>query len=416
MLKKIWLGAIALVVLWSLVLNADPLKLKVAASIEERYSDNVFFDAENQTSDLITRFSPAVEGGWRTERTDLLLSWRPDFYYYRDTSDLNAVDQYCDGRLSHQWTERLSTTLSVSYLDDERAERELSDTGLLFNNDPRQRRTYGFGGQYQISEKAALALSCGYTDETFDNPQDYDYGAHTVSVLFSRNLEPLLKRSTGRIQAGYALYDYSRDYSSGNVLQVIDVHDQRTYQNYSLSLGLARSMTERLELTVDLGARLTHREDEIRLHTTDFLGRRSYQSSVEEDDSLGFVGMLEAVYTSEKSRFSALLSHDLVPASGRNGATERTTLRLADNGRLTGDLYFDVWMRAYRNRTEETGTASQVDEHTVQFNAGLRYAFNPTWSLGAYWLTTWVEDRGTDVDKTQNTFALRLMWNRPVLE
>ena len=416
MVRNIWLGVMVVVMALPLMLNADPLKLKVAAVIEEKYNDNVFFNADNEEADFLTRFSPTVEGGRRTERTELRLSGRPDFYYYRNTTELNAVDQYYNGSLGHRWTERLNTTLSAGFLDDERPERELAETGLLFNTKRRQRWTCDLAGQYQASEAMAMALSYGYQDETFDDPQYYDLRAHKVSVLLSRYLAPLLTRSTGRLQAGYASYDYSRRYSFGNVLQTVDVDDRQSIDNYSLSVGLAHSMTERMELTVDLGARLTRQQNQARLHITDIFGGERYETNTAKEDSWGFVGSLNFEYASERSRFSLLFSHDLVPASGSNGATERTTLRLADEGRLTGDWYFDLAARAYQNRSDEKDAGSDVDEFTVQLAAGLRYVFDRRWSLGSYWRSTWIDDRVVDIDKAQNTLALQLMWNWPVLE
>jgi hypothetical protein len=415
MLKCNWL-AVILVMLLPLVSNADPLQLKLSASVEEKYSDHVFSQAGEGVTDFITRLSPAVEGGWRTERTGFLLSWHPDCYYYQENRGMNSVDQTWDGRLSHQWTERLSTSLTAGYLDDEQPERELSETGLLFNTQHRQRWTCGLDEQYQVSEKTAVAMSYGYTDEAFDDPRTFDLRSHSVSVLLSRNLAPLVARTTGRLQVTGASYEYKRSYVLEDLFQTISTDDRQSVEYYSLTLGLAHTMTERLQFTLDLGTRYTRSEREIKQHVATLFGEGDLAPVEMVDTSSGFVGTLETAYASEKSSFSVLLSHDVAPASGRSGLSERTTLRLADNGRLTGDWYYNLSISAYRNVIDATEDTAGTDELTTQLGAGLRYNINLIWNVGIYWGSVWIDDRKNDNSDNQNSCSVKVGWNWPVLE
>jgi hypothetical protein len=178
-------------------------------------------------------------------------------------------------------------------------------------------------------------------------------------------------------------------------------------------MGVSYDKTERLKLNMDLGARFTRTEKTV----TQTIGNVDLLTAEDEDESWGYVATLEAIYSGEKWEFRALASHDIVPASGREGGTvERTTLRLGGNGRIVSKWYYHWSARCYLNSSDDSSVASEEDEFTIQLKAGLRYAFTPSWSLGAYWQTYWLDDRENDVDRTQNTASLRLQWNWPILE
>lgn len=419
MLRGFWLGALIFLFCYPETVNAEPLKLKLGTDVEEKYSDNVFFDAEDPKDDFITRIMPWLRAGWENEIIDVQLTGKADFYDYWDNDELDAVDQSYDGRFFRRWNSRFSTMLSAAYLNDERRERELAETGLLFNDDNRQRQTYTLSWQYQISELSAMSLTYNYQNEAFDDELTYDLQAHLVQLSITRSLAPAMERTTGSLVLVGGLYEYVRDYvTSDPFLGVyrMDVDDDQSIEYYSIRIGVSHNRTERLKLNLDMGARFTR---------VDYTVIRTIESNPfsltvpraqAEDESWGYVATLGAVYSGEKWELSALASHDLVPASGRDGTTERTTLRFDGNGRIVSKWYYNWSARGYLNRSDDSGVTSDDDELTLRLQAGLRYVFNPRWSLGAYWLTAWIDDRKYNVDKTQNTAALRLQWRWPILE
>ena len=419
MLRKFWFGALILLFCYSETVIADPLKLKLGADVEEKYSDNVFFDAEDPKDDFINRIRPWLRTGWVTETVDLQLSGKADFYDYWDNDDLDAVDQFYDGRLFRRWNSRFSTTLSAAYLNDERRERELAETGLLFNNDNRQRYTCTLNGEYQISELSAMSLTYSYEHETFDDERTYDLQAHLVQLSITRSMAPALERTTGRVVLVGGLYEYGRDFATSDPflgLYRMDVDDDQTIEYDSIRIGLSHNRTERLQFNMDMGARFARVDNTVDRTIEPNPLNLTVPRAEEEDESWGYVATLEAVYSGEKWQLSALASHDLVPASGRDGSSERTTLRFDGKGRLVSRWYYHWSARGYLNRSDDSGVTSDDDEITVRLQAGLRYAFNPSWSLGAYWLTTWIDDRENNVDRAQNVASLRLQWNWPILE
>jgi hypothetical protein len=419
MLRKLWLAALIFLFCYPEAVNADPLKLKLGTDVEEKYSDNVFFDAENPKDDFVTRIMPWLRAGWENEIIDFQLTGKADFFDYWDNDELDAVDQSYDGHFLRRWNSRFSTMLSAAYLNDERRERELAETGLLFNDDDRQRQTYTLSGQYQISALSAMSLIYNYQNEAFDDELTYDLRAHLVQLAITRSLSPAMERTTGSFVLVGRLYEYSRAYVTSDPLLGVyrmDVDDDQSIEYYSIRIGVSHNRTERLKLNLDMGTRLT-RADKTVLRTIE---PNPFSLTVprarEEDESWGFVAAMEAVYSGEKWELSALASHDLVPASGRDGTTERTTLRFDGHGRIVSKWYYNWSARGYLNRSDDSGVTGDDDEITVRLQAGLRYAFNSRWSLGTKWLTTWIDDRENNVDRTQNSVTLRLRWNWPILE
>ena len=334
--------------------------------------------------------------------------------------DLDAVDQLYDGQLNRKWSPRFSTTLYADYLFDERRERELSETGLLFSDDRRRRQTFGLSGQYLVSEKAAVSLAYNCSIEEFDDERTYDLEVHTLQMLVTRSLAPVLDRVTGRLQLVGGLYEYRRDYdTSVQALGVfpIDgtVDDAQTIDYYSASLGLAYNWSTCMQLTADIGTRFTRSR---RTLFADY-GVNPFMpdsSTSDENESWGYVANLECIRFNETGQFSVMASHDLVPASGRDGATERTSLKLSGSVRLSGDWHADGSARGYLNRSDESGVGADENELTVELRAGLRYAFDPRLSMGAYWRCSWLDDRKNHEDKTQNTVTVQLQWNWPIFE
>jgi hypothetical protein len=397
---------------------ADPFKLSVGADIEERYNDNVFFTADDTEDDFITRYKPWVRGGWEKEVLEFSIGGSAAFYDYSNKDELDAVDQSYDGSLTNRWSSRFSTNLSASYLEDERRERELSETGLLFNDDDRKRQTYGISGQFSISELSALSFSCSYLVEDFDDDLTYDLKGHTVQWILSRRLAFISGRLNGSLALAGSSYAYDRQYATTDSLFGtirLGVDDEQSIEYYSMRLGAEYDRTERLKFNMDLGARFTRNERTLFL---DYASNALFpdNSRKDEDESWGYVATLKTIYSGEKWEVSLLASHDLVPASGRSGITERTTLRLGGKGSIVSQWHYHWAARGYLNSSDNSGVTSNEDELSLLLWAGCRYAFNRSWSLGVYWQTYWIDDRENDVDRTQNTVSLGLNWNWPIFE
>lgn len=420
MLRKIGTITFGLLFFLSLPLWADPSKLELTANIEASFTDNVFFSIEDPVDDFILRTSPGIKGGWEVEDVNLEFSGKAHFYHYREYDELNAVDQLYSGKLSRQWSDRFSTTLSAGFLIDERRDRELAETGLLLDDDRRSRQTYGLSGLYELSELSSVNLSYTFQVEDFRNETNYDSGIHRIQALFVRSLAPVLENCTGRLQAAGGFYEYRRDYDSTGDLAGfpvdIKVQDRQNIDYYALSLGLGYQWTEKLNLTFDMGARFTRNKQRVVSEFSPNPSDLTSRTDEEEHESTGYVSMLMADYRGEKGGFSILASHDLVPSSGRDGTTERSSLRLAVDRRLSLKWFCYGSARAYLNRSDDSRVTADDDELTLELRTGLGFSLHPRLRVAADWRTYWIEDRRQHVDRYQNTMFLMLQWNWPVLE
>jgi hypothetical protein len=404
---------------WSLPVAAGLLNFNLTTNVQARYSDNVFFSTENTESDYCLRISPGIRSGWKTEAMELRFSGFAHIYRYQENEELDTVDQIYSADYSRQWNPRFATAVSASFLVDERRDRELSETGLLFDDDRRWKQAYHLSGQYQLSELSQMSLSYGFQVEDYHDDTNYDTTIHTIQLLISRNLASILENSTGRLQAIGGFYEYRRDYETTDSVfnfYSVDMDDQQDIDYYSFKLGLGYRWTEKLNLTFDAGARFTKTNQSAASIIEPNPFGMTGTVIEEENESTGFVAMFQADYSGEKAQFSVQASHDLVPASGLEGAAERSTLRLAVQRRLSTKWSFDCSARTYLNRSDESDVTSDKDELTLLFRTGLKYAFHPMWHVRAAWQTYWIEDRQNHVDKRQNIVTLRLDWNWSVLD
>jgi hypothetical protein len=419
MRTNVWLCALAVLFCFPELGNSDPLKFKFGVNLEERYSDNIFFDTSDPQDDLITQLGPWLQGGWKTEIIDFQLQGRLDYYDYRDNDDLDALDQSYKSHLFRQWTPRFSTSLSAAYLDDERRERDLAETGLLFNDDNRQRQTYSLDGHYQLSQLSTVSLTYSYQDEAFDDELTYDFQSHWVQLTSSSDLSSVVQRCSGNLILAGGVYTYKRDYDTMDPFLGIfpsRTNDEQFIEYYALRLGVKHDRTKRLRLNIDIGARYTRIKKTVSTTIAPNTLNLTVPTDEEEDESRGYVATVEVNYSGDTYQINVLASHDLVPASGRDGTVERTTLRFGGTGRIVNNWSYHWAARGYLNRSDNSRVTEDEDEVTVQLTGGLRYAFTRQWSLGAYWQTYWLDDRNNDIDKTQSTASLRLQWNWPILD
>ena len=414
---SLWLG---LVLVSSSQACADPLRLTFGASVEERYNDNIFWDTEDETDDFVTTVSPEVILGYQTGRSGATLKGQADFYYYAENSELDDVDQYYSAKLSHQWTPRLLTTLDWSYADDNRPDREFAETGLLLDTDRRKKWDGLLAGQYQLDEVSSLGLSYTYLNEKFNDPDRFDLAGHFCGLSYSRNLSRYLSRTTGSIRLQGGLYKYTQDYSNeepfflGTITNVVDY--EQAIENYSFTLGVGHELTEKLRISFDAGTRYTVSETTTSQSIIYSWDGRSDARDEETDRSWGFVGTLETAYTGETVRISLLANHDLVPASGENGLTERTKVVLSMNKRLTEDLRAYGSAGAFRNRSDRSDVTTDIDEYSLNFTIGLRYAFDANWSIGGVYRLSWLDDREEGNEYSRNIVSLVVNYNWPIWE
>jgi len=392
--------------------SASSVDLFFSGYAEERYDDNVLFGTQ-PTEDWVTIAAPRLLAKYLTERTDLSLSGAATYYGYRENHDLDTVDQRYDGVWQHQWSERFTASLEAVYLDDQRRDRVLEESGLLTSETNRRRVDTTLSGQYTLSERSFLSASYAFLDESYDAPRIDDLLGHALQAGLHRRLGAHPERTTAFLQASYSVYEYTNRYSQAWIpgLEPISVDSERDIQTWAAYLGVEHRWTETLTLNANAGTRYSRYKSELRQ------GNRYVQyAETDEFDPWGFVGALALDYEGLYTQGSVSLSHDLSPASGRNRLTERTSLRLDGSWRPAQEWLLGANASAFLNRSEESGAASDIDELSTALAATVRYEFNRQWSLGLRYTFYWFDDREDDIERNRNIVGLVLGWNLPVWE
>lgn len=395
--------------------RADAWKVVPSIAVQQKYSDNIFFDAENTESDFINTLSPALEFSEKTERLTASLKAQLDSLTYFDNSYLNATDQNYRGSLRYAVTQKANVFTSAGFRKDSQVDRDLGETGLLQGSATRKNYTYEAGGDYALSEAMGMRLAFNGLQDKYDDPAEYDLESQGVSFVLSRDLSAFMTATTGRLSGAYNEYDQTREQSffGGSV------SSESTYnvKNYSGSVGAERQWDEKFSLFADVGWRYTDTTQES-VQVDRFTIPPRVFTDTQESNGSGFTGQFGGSYRGETTNANLTLSQEVSAASGENGATDRTIFRGTVGRRLTEKTRVDVMAEYYINTSvqDEVRPGSNVDEKTLRFNPRLGYQFNQDFSLEAAYIFEQVDDQVDDTVSERNVVWCRLVYQYPLFE
>jgi hypothetical protein len=206
------------------------------------YDDNINFDNTNQKSDWLGIFIPSLKAAWQTPRADIKASAEAEIRRFASENQFNDEYQRYKIDSSYQLFERLSLEAGGAYTKDSTLDSELVETGIVENLYGRERYTLNGGARYQLGERFFSSLNYSYGDTSYDSPDDTDYDSHSVvgsiSYLFRNQRDQVF------LQPSYNRYN----------------SDVSKVDNYGLSLGWNRSLSEKLTVSCYLGIRYTDSE------------------------------------------------------------------------------------------------------------------------------------------------------------
>ena len=173
----------------------DEFKFIPQISIRNHYSDNIFYDEndDDKISDFYSVISPEIRLTERTETLDAMLRSRIDRNEYRDEEDLNATDQFHDGRIRYRLSERIRCSAEAGYSKDSQVDRDIDVTGLVLGTPIRERAHYAGSADLALTEKSSAGLSYSYDKDTFDDPEFSDSTSQDLSLTLSHNLDALVR-------------------------------------------------------------------------------------------------------------------------------------------------------------------------------------------------------------------------------
>ena len=431
MLKLSWRLTLILVFLFSLPLSAISADYKLITSVAGtyEYNDNIFFDDDSVISDSIYTVTPKLEWVRAGERLTAQADGKVEIYQYTDNDELDDTDQWYNASLGYRLTERWQVSAQGHVSDDNRPDRDIETTGLVLSSTRRKRSNAGVSASYMISEITSAGFYTAFNREDFNDPETSNRKDYSLVLFMNRSLERWLARTTGRLNLSYSHYTFDREYDVENDLGVYDlvitIDDEYEVDSTSLTAGTETALTEKLNLTVDLGARHSRSKRDIKQTYAYFqdaddpstlLGSNTYPNH-DDYDSFGFVGSLDATYRGERSSCTLSLSHDLQPVSGNNATVNRTTVRLSGSLRPLERLTVNGFFQWYLNVSDEDDpTQDDTDEQTWNVGGGLRWELNDYFDLAANYVYTFQDDREEGTTAHRSKILLQLIASHDWLE
>ena len=263
------------------------------------YDDNINFDNNNETSDWLGVFLSSLKAAWQTPRLNILGSAAAEIR--RFASETRFDDEYQRYKIntSYQAFERLTLKAGASYTKDSTLDSELEETGIVENLYGRDRYSINTGIDYQLGERVATSLDYNYSDTSYDSPFNSDYDSHSIvgsiSYLFRNQRDQVF------VQPSYYYYE----------------SDHNKVDNYGLSFGWNRTLSETLTISCYLGCRYTD-------------SRYSYEINVPVFDPVnGVITWQKRKITADQDDFGGTADMSI------SGKTETLSYKLSYNHDLT---------------------------------------------------------------------------------
>lgn len=379
--------------------GAGTLRLAPMLTLQEEYTDNIFFAPEDEASDLLTTLAAGVEVERRTERLQATLLGRLGLLRYLEHDELDAVDRKVRGKLDWALGPRWGVAVEAENVRDHRPDRELETTGLIFDAFERDRQNYGAAARYALSERSRLGVAYSFGREDFENPRFNDNRSHLATFSLTRDFRP-------DVQGGASLEFTRLEFDSFAI------------DSYVLQGTALWKLRERWELSGSLGGRFSRSEfEESRLV---FVPVPPFFVTVTEERSAedwGWVGALGLKGRGEKWQGHLALSRAFRVASGRAGTTESTTAVLDLSRRMTPRLSGTFSAGWYLNRASGGETAAlEIDETTIRLAPGVRYEFSPSLTVRGEYSFSLLSDDDADRETVRNLILVGVEYRYPLFE
>jgi hypothetical protein len=357
-------------------------------NLGEEYNNNLFFDdsESDRVHDVTTMISPGVKLLARTERLDSSLLSRAIFLKYRDSDDLDSTDQEHLARIAYRLTERWDVLAEAGFTRDSRPDRDITVTGLVLNAERRDREIYRVRTDYALSEKTTAGIGYALERDTYDSEGTSDSLFQSGQLVFTRKLDSILQKATGRLASAYGHYDFDD----------VDVDE------YSLSVGVDKQLNELFSLSVDVGERY-------------FSSRSKGESEFESAYRYAATALIACTYTGEKGSSLLTLERSASALDQSQGVTSLTSILFSTTRKFTRKLSGTVLMELIVNKTPgETLSVEKVDDQTVYIQPMIVYSFTESLSAEAFGRFVRVIDYENDSTSRQSLYSLHLTWQYPV--
>ena len=345
--------------------SAGNFQITPSIDITESYNDNILFLPDNAVDDYITTINIGLEGSNRTERLNLKYRGALLPFYYQSRDDLNDVDMDYKAKVDYQLTPRFSLNAKGAYRVDNRPDREIDATGLVFDSNQRQRYRAGAGINYELTETNILSLSYTYDQDDWEGTSPSidlkDYEGQTISLRYTHNISRWLRESLAFINAGYGTYDY----------------DSSDSKSLYANIGLLMMISEIFQTQISIGGRHTD---------SDFIDQSIVPNTWRSNSSSSAIGTIGISYLGERTTSNLTVSQDLRSASGTQGPANLTKAILEIDHRMFEKLSIGISTRYFLNKSDANEfSATPTDLKTYHIRPKIRWQFSNSFNLeGGY--------------------------------
>jgi hypothetical protein len=381
---------------WAAEVFALDRGLDLRLSAQQEYNDNIFYSIDDEIEDYITTLSGGLTFQNRTERSNTDLSARVERLVYQDWDELDATDQFYSGKVDHVFTSRWQGGISAGFSRDSRPDRDMDITGLVLGAAERDQLNGGVFATYQATENTDASFSYNYFDVAYDqgefSDEFSDSVGHQVGLGLNHNWSRMFPNTTLHFNVNHARYEYD----SSDILL------------YSGTIGLSKRISELWLLSLSGGAR--YQETEFLISGQTVLGDENRMEL--SDEKWGSVWNVDMNYQGELGHFGLYGKHDIMPSSGLDGSTERTSLGMKLYYRVAKKSGVGIIINYHLNQADAGQLATEdVDNETWQISPHVKLSLLDDFYLIARYQYSQVESRITEKISSRSFAILQLAYN-----
>ena len=400
-----WIGFTGMFLMWAVVSSvwADEVILKPSIAVREEYNDNIFFDYEQGQEDYITTLMIGLDFRNRTERRDFKLNASMEPFFYQDNRDLDETNVNVLADLNYLLTPRLKTRLDGFYRIDNRPDRDIETTGLVFGSNERDSYHAAAAVDLALHEAHSVSLAYAYDQEDWrgDGPQRQDFEGHTLNLGYDYNMSRWLEATHLLLNVGLGRYNY----------------ETAQIENIFATVGIESMLNERFRFRVSGGARFSDAEYQVQRLVLIPPATLALRTETLDNEAWDGIGNLGLDYLGERTHCSLSLHHDLRTAGGSQGASNLTRLTLNLNYRLLEKLTIGLSGGYYLNKAEaDEFAADEVEKHTISVRPLVRWEFLDHFNLEASYRYSRVKDEIADSTAERHMVYLQVGFGFDLLE
>lgn len=355
------------------------IKIRSFLTVKEEYNDNVNFTVADRKSDWISYISPGLELFKKTERMDAVLSASLNGIYYIDQHDLNAWDQFYNGKFHYTLNEKLGVGGSAGFTRDSQPTRDIETTGVIFPEGViRERQNYSATGDWRMTEQSTAGFFYNYAKDRYNQSTSSDLESQTVGFNLTNSFN---ETTSGTLNFSY----------------VHNLQTATTMDNYNSTIGINKVISNTWSILVNAGVVYTHSQ---------------YTNLISEqtNNDWGPMGQVGITYNHDENTSGNLtISRSVTPVTGTTSSSNRTSFVISMRRQFTSEWSGNI-SGAYIINKSDPGEFSNtgVDQNTTTASIGSRYNFNKDIFLMASYTYQRIDYRQTDTNAEQHLVMLTL--------